>query len=51
MLKKKMKSMLSLGGVAKNRKVGPGDEREFRKKIVSKRIAKKGLINARTNLW
>ncbi|MBM4135817.1 MAG: hypothetical protein FJ241_03190 [Nitrospira sp.] len=37
------KSILSLGGIAKGRKVGVGDEREYTKKIVSKRIAKEGL--------
>jgi len=40
--KKERKSILSLGGIAKGRKVGFGDEREFTKKIVSKRIAKEG---------
>lgn len=48
--KKKIKSILNLGGVAKNRKVGSGDEREFAKRIVSKRISRKGLKNGRTNL-
>lgn len=43
--KKKTKSILKLGGIAKNRKVGSGNEREFTKKIVSKMIAKKGLKN------
>ncbi|MEW6110011.1 MAG: AbrB/MazE/SpoVT family DNA-binding domain-containing protein [Nitrospirota bacterium] len=44
MLKKKeRKSILSLGGIAKGRKVGIGDEREFTKKVVSRRIAKEGL--------
>jgi len=41
--KKERKSILSLGGIAKGRKVGVGDEREYTKKIVSKRIAKEGL--------
>ena len=41
--KMKRKSILSLGGIAKGRKVGIGDEREFTKKVVSRRIAKKGL--------
>lgn len=41
--KKERKSILSLGGIAKGRKVGFGDEREFTKKVVAKRIAKEGL--------
>lgn len=40
--KKERKSILSLGGIAKGRRVGSGDEREFAKKIVAKRIAKEG---------
>ncbi len=43
--KKERKSILSLGGIAKGRKVGVGSEREYTKKIVSKRIAKEGLKN------
>jgi len=41
--KKKRKSILSLGDIAKGRKIGFGDEREFTKKVVAKRIAKEGL--------
>jgi AbrB family looped-hinge helix DNA binding protein len=41
--KRERKSILSLGGIAKGRKVGFGDEREFTKKVVAKRIAKGGL--------
>lgn len=41
--KKERKSILSLGGIAKGRKVGIGDEREFTKKVISRRIAKEGL--------
>ncbi|MFH1703861.1 MAG: AbrB/MazE/SpoVT family DNA-binding domain-containing protein [Nitrospirota bacterium] len=41
--KKERKSILSLGGIAKGRKVGVGSEREYTKKVVSKRIAKEGL--------
>lgn len=41
--KKERKSILSLGGIAKGRKVGFGDEREFTKKVVAKRIAKEGV--------
>lgn len=40
--KKGKKSMLTLGGIAKGRKVGFGGEREFTKKIVAKRLAKEG---------
>ncbi len=43
--KKERKSILSLGGIAKDRKIGMGSEREYTKKVVSKRIAKKGLKN------
>jgi hypothetical protein len=41
--KMERKSILSLGGIAKGRKAGIGDEREFTKKVVSRRIAKEGL--------
>ena len=41
--KMKRKSILSLGGIAEGRKAGIGDEREFTKKVVSRRIAKEGL--------
>lgn len=37
---KKTKSILSLGGIAKGRKVGTGNERKFAKKSVAKKIAK-----------
>jgi len=37
--KKERRSILSLGGIAKGRKVGVGSEREYTKKIVSKKIA------------
>jgi AbrB family looped-hinge helix DNA binding protein len=43
--KEERKSILSLGGIAKGRKIGVGDEREYTKKIVSKKIAKDGLKN------
>ena len=43
--KKERKSILSLGGIAKGRKVGTGGERGFTKKIVSEKIAKEGLKN------
>jgi len=41
--KKERKSILNLGGIARSRKVGIGSEREYTKKVVSKRIAKEGL--------
>jgi len=37
---KKKKSILSLGGIAKGRKVGTGNEREYTKRVVVKKIAK-----------
>lgn len=42
-IKKKKKSILNLGGVAKGRKIETGSERKFVKRIVSKRIAKEGV--------
>lgn len=41
--KKKKKPILSLGGIARGRKIGTGDEREYTKKKVSKKIAKEGV--------
>ena len=41
--KKKKKSILILGGIAKGRKTGTGNEREYTKKKVSRKIAKEGL--------
>jgi len=41
--KKESKSILDLGGIAKGRKVGTGSEREYTKKVVSKRVAGEGL--------
>ena len=43
MKKKVRKSILSIGGIAKGRKIGAGNEREFTKKTVARRIAKEGL--------
>ena len=40
MKKKKKKSISSLGGIAKGRKVGTGNGREYTKKVVAKKIAK-----------
>ncbi len=34
--KKEKRSILSLGGIAKGRKVGVGNEREYTKKVVAK---------------
>jgi hypothetical protein len=34
----KKKSILSLGGIAKGRKIGTGNERKYTKKIVAKKI-------------
>ena len=43
--KKRRKSILNLGGIAKGRKVGSGKERVYTKKVISKRIASVGLKN------
>lgn len=43
--KKERKSILSLGGIGKGRKIGVGDEREYTKKMIAKKIAKEGLKN------
>jgi len=40
--KKERRSILSLGGIAKGRKIGYGEEREFAKKVIAKRIAQGG---------
>lgn len=37
--KKEKRSLLSLGGIAKGRAIGRGDEREYTKKTVAKKIA------------
>lgn len=39
----KKKSILSLGGIAKGKKTRAGNEREYSKKKVSKKIVVKGL--------
>ncbi|MCK9420800.1 MAG: AbrB/MazE/SpoVT family DNA-binding domain-containing protein [Nitrospirae bacterium] len=41
--RKERKSLLSLGGIAKGRKVGSGSERDFAKKAVARKIAREGL--------
>jgi len=38
--KKRNKSLMDLGGIAKGRKIGAGNEREYVKKIVAKKIMK-----------
>ncbi len=43
--KKARTSILDLGGIAKGRNVGTGNEREYAKKMVARRIAKEGLKN------
>ncbi len=43
--KKERKSILSLGGIAKGRKIGAGSEREYTKKVIARKIAKEGLKN------
>lgn len=46
--KKKKKSILNLGGIAKGRKVGVGSEQEYTKKVVSKKIATAQKANKET---
>ncbi len=41
--RKERKSLLSLGGIAKGRKIGTGNEREYAKKVVSRKIAREGI--------
>jgi len=41
--KRKRKSILNLGGIAKDRKIGSGNEREYTKKAVYKRITGEDL--------
>ncbi len=36
------KSLLSIGGIAKGRKIGSGDVREYTKKAVARKIAREG---------
>ena len=38
--KAERKALLSLGGIAKGRAIGVGDERDYTKKVVSKKIVK-----------
>ncbi len=40
--RKERRSLLSLGGIAKGRKIGRGSEREFAKKAVASKIAEEG---------
>ena len=41
--RKERKSLLSLGGIAKGRKIGAGNEREYAKKAVARKIAREAL--------
>lgn len=41
--RKERKSLLSLGGIAKGRRAGTGNEREYAKKAVARKIAREGL--------
>ncbi len=41
--RKERKSLLSLGGIAKGRKIGTGSEREYAKKTAARKIAREGL--------
>jgi AbrB family looped-hinge helix DNA binding protein len=41
--RKERKSILSLGGIAKGRKIGTGSEREYTKKAVARKIAREGI--------
>lgn len=43
--KKERKSILSFGGIARGRKVGIGNEREYTKRIVARRVAREGAKN------
>jgi len=40
--RKERKSLLSLGGIARGRKIGTGSEREYAKKTVARKIAREG---------
>jgi AbrB family looped-hinge helix DNA binding protein len=40
--RKERKSLLSLGGIAKGRKIGTGNEREYAKKAAARKIAGEG---------
>lgn len=37
------RSLLTLGGIAKGRAIGRGDEMDYTKKTISRKIAKEGL--------
>jgi AbrB family looped-hinge helix DNA binding protein len=41
--KRVRKSILNLGGIAKGRKIGVGTERDYARKVVSKKIAEESL--------
>jgi AbrB family looped-hinge helix DNA binding protein len=40
--RKERRSLLSLGGIAQGRKTGTGNEREYAKRTVARKIAKEG---------
>jgi len=37
------KSLIGLGGIAKGKKIGTGNEREYAKKTVSRKISREGI--------
>ncbi len=41
--RKERKSLLSLGGIAKERRIGTGNERGFTKKAIARKIAREGV--------
>ena len=41
--RKERKSLLSLGGIAKGRRIGTGSEREYAKKAIARKIAREGI--------
>lgn len=40
--RKERRSLLSLGGIAKGRKIGTGNERVYAKKTIARKIAREG---------
>ncbi len=41
--RKERRSLLSLGGIAKGRRIGTGSEREYAKKSAARKIAREGV--------
>jgi len=41
--RKERKSLLNLGGIAKGRKLGTGNERDYTKKAAARKIAREGV--------